>query len=77
MDAETACKILNKGGFEVAVTRRLPDGKGSQIRTVSGEIINVYDTGRCVVQGLYNEALLEMFGKSRRGASPSQLSLGY
>jgi predicted nucleotide-binding protein len=77
MDAETACKMLSNGGFEIAVRRRLPDGKGTQIRTVSGEVVNVYDTGRFVINGQHNDAVLEMFGKQRKVPQQNQLPMDF
>lgn len=77
MDTETACRILSDGGFEIVLKRRLPNGKGDQIKTVSGEVINVYDTGTCVVQGLYNEALVGLFGKRKKLTQPNRAGLNF
>ena len=57
--------ILAKAGRRVEDEWRLPDGHATQLRLPGAVVVNVYDTGRVVVQGKQKgaiEALLEVSG---------------
>lgn len=62
---------LEAHGYVVASERRLPDGKGYQVKLESGQIVNVYDSGRVVVQGKNREPVEEILASERNSqASP-------
>lgn len=51
MNLGEAKACLQAGGFLVNGESRLPNGTGTKINVSSGAIVNVYDTGKVVVQG--------------------------
>jgi predicted nucleotide-binding protein len=42
---------LEVAGFKVTVCERLPNDQGDQLRCRGGEVVNVYDSGKVLVQG--------------------------
>ncbi len=42
---------LEAAGFKVTVCERLPNDQGDQLRCRSGEVVNIYDSGKVLVQG--------------------------
>jgi predicted nucleotide-binding protein len=51
MNTEEVRRLLEGAGEKVTSEKRLPNETGTQLRTVAGAIVNVFDTGRVQVQG--------------------------
>jgi hypothetical protein len=45
-------KLLADAGYQITAQRRLPNKLGWQLRLTTGQVVNVYDTGSLVVQGV-------------------------
>ncbi|MBL4927767.1 hypothetical protein [Fuscibacter oryzae] len=60
IDDVKAC--LQAGGFQIAAEERLPNGTGTKISVGNGAIVNVYDTGKVVVQGKNQDPMKECLG---------------
>lgn len=50
MELSQAHELLNSADLEITEENRLGNDKGTQLRLENGVIINIYDTGTCVVQ---------------------------
>lgn len=72
---EDLVNLLQANGYAVKSCDRLSNDKGWSIKCVSGEIINVYDTGKIVVQGKNQPKIKELLGQpitiSANGTSPT------
>ena len=62
MNVEEAKACLHAGGFQVNSEDRLPNGTGTKITASNGAIINVYDSGKVVVQGKNQVPVKECLG---------------
>lgn len=62
MNVDEAKACLQAGGFQVNSEDRLPNGTGTKITTSNGAIINVYDSGKVVVQGKNQVPVKECLG---------------
>lgn len=51
MNIEEAKACLQAGGFQINGEERLPNGTGTKLSVANGAIVNVYDSGKVVVQG--------------------------
>ncbi len=51
MTIDEAKDCLQAGGFALVDVSRLPNGTGSKLTLANGAIVNVYDSGKVVVQG--------------------------
>lgn len=51
MTVENVRRILGEAGLGVLEEKRLPNDTGWQLRLKTGQVVNVYDTGKTVVQG--------------------------
>lgn len=51
MNKDDAKEILENGGFYINSEARLPNDTGWQLRLEGGVIVNVYDSGKLLVQG--------------------------
>jgi predicted RNA binding protein YcfA (HicA-like mRNA interferase family) len=61
-------KSLKKAGYEVFREKRLPNESGDQLRLVSPQIVNVFDTGTVTVQGKPGRDLRELLSSSNEPA---------
>lgn len=57
MDKDKVEAILAEGGFEVVDGARLGNNLGWALRLATGQIVNVYDSGKVVVQGKNPDAV--------------------
>ena len=57
MDLETAKRLFEQHGLTIISDERLPDGRGTQLRTAEGPMLAVYDSGKCVPGGKRQELL--------------------
>lgn len=57
MTLEEVRSRMSKTGLAIERERRLPNDKGSQIVTVHGQVVDVYNSGTTVVQGREAERL--------------------
>lgn len=62
MTIEVVKACLQAGGFQVAAEERLPNGTGTKISVANGAIVNIYDTGKVVVQGKNQAPVKECLG---------------
>lgn len=62
MNVDEAKACLQAGGFQVNSEDRLPNGTGTKITASNGAIINVYDSGKVVVQGKNQVPVKECLG---------------
>lgn len=62
MDSETAARLLEDAGLKVASKTRTKDNYADRLECETGEIVNIYDTGRVVVQGKNQDRLREVLG---------------
>ena len=51
MKVDEAAATLTGAGYVVEEQARLPNDAGWQLKLVSGQVVNVFDTGKCYVQG--------------------------
>jgi predicted nucleotide-binding protein len=68
MNKDEAREILEAGGHRINQDFRLPNDSGWQLRTEAGGVVNVYDTGRLVLQGKDKEALELLFDQATAAA---------
>ena len=57
MDKDQAREVLEAGGCDIASESRLPNETGWQLHIEGGAIVNVYDSGRVLVQGKNKDAI--------------------
>ncbi len=50
-------KRIENAGLDIFIERRLPDNMGTQIVTIKNHVINVYDSGSVVVQGVNRDQM--------------------
>lgn len=62
MNIEEVKDCLHAGGFQINSEGRLPNGTGTKITASNGAIVNVYDSGKVVVQGKNQEPVKECLG---------------
>ena len=61
---------LLKAGFNIKKESRLPNKTGTQITLDNGAILNIFDTGKCNIQGINCDAVSEvLFCKTAKGFS--------
>src|SRR5688500_12109898 len=60
MDSKTAESLLNGAGLKVTNKSRTTDNFADRLECASGEIINVYDSGKVTVQGKNQDRLREI-----------------
>lgn len=60
MDVSDARDLLQNNGFQILEERDLNGGQGTSFRCKEGQILNIYDTGKAVVQGKNKEALMAL-----------------
>jgi predicted nucleotide-binding protein len=63
MTPDEARKILADAGEKITSDTRLGNDTGDQLRTSSGSIVNVYDTGKAVVQGKHRDRIEALFAR--------------
>jgi len=51
MNHSKVTKIIEKAGFIVLSDKPLPNGTGQQLILFGHAIVNVFNTGRCTIQG--------------------------
>ena len=68
MDADAVCAYMTQRGVEYS---RKPIDHGEQIRARTGEIVNLFQTGRIVVQGKRSQLRDELEGWASSGFAPS------
>jgi predicted nucleotide-binding protein len=61
---EEVLQMLGRGGFRIGEISRLPNDYGSQVKVEGGPVVNVFDSGKIVVQGKpgQKEAVAEVLG---------------
>jgi predicted nucleotide-binding protein len=69
MKIEEVRACLAAGGFQILSEERLPNDTGTKVSVTNGGIVNVYDTGKFVVQGKNQEPI-----KSCLGVQPTILA---
>ena len=76
MTKDEVVTTLEKAGIVIKSTIRLPNDSGYQIRGLQGEIINIYDTGKLVVQGKNQPHITEVLGlgSGQSHTGPSQVT---
>ncbi len=62
MNIDEAKACLRAGGFQVNSEERLPNGTGTKLTVANGAIVNVYDSGKVVVQGKNQDPVKECLG---------------
>jgi predicted nucleotide-binding protein len=62
MKIEEVKACLAAGGFQISSEERLPNGTGTKVSVTNGGIVNVYDTGKFVVQGKNQEPIKACLG---------------
>jgi predicted nucleotide-binding protein len=62
MKAEEVQELLARAGHDVKSQSRLPNNTGTQLRLESGAIVNIFDTGKVVVQGKNKELIESILG---------------
>lgn len=62
MDIDTLRGCLGAGGFQIEREERLSNGTGLQVRLTNGAIVNLYDSGKLVVQGKHQEGVKACLG---------------
>jgi predicted nucleotide-binding protein len=62
MDSKTAERLLDGGGLKVTSRTRTKDNFADRLECASGEIVNVYDSGKVTVQGKNQDRLREILG---------------
>ena len=68
---EAICIRLEKAGLILIRIGRLRNQTGFQLRFISGEILNVFDTGSVTVQGKNQTRVREILGLSRPRNDPA------
>ena len=68
---EAICTRLEKAGLILIRIGRLRNQTGFQLRFISGEILNVFDTGSVTVQGKNQTRVREILGLSRPRNDPA------
>lgn len=68
MGLEEVRSLLARNGFKVLKEVRNGNGSGNQLRLESGQIVNVYDTGKVDVQGKNPERIRLVLGTATGGA---------
>ncbi|WP_313031148.1 TIR domain-containing protein [Brucella sp.] len=63
MNHDDLVNLLQTNGYNVKSCDRLSNDKGWAIKCTSGEIINLYDTGKLVVQGKNQAAINTLLGQ--------------
>ena len=64
MNLDAVKKRLAERPFEIEEESRLPNGYGTQLRLVSQAVINVYDSGKYIVQGKNVEPVKDWLDRS-------------
>jgi predicted nucleotide-binding protein len=72
MDPEKAKAMLSGAGFRVTSEERLANDYGTQLRLGSGQIITIYDSGKCVLGGKRTEKIRYLF-EGEISAAPAPL----
>lgn len=75
MTPDAARTLLQTNGYNIALESDLNGGQGTSFRCATGQILNVYATGRTVVQGKNTEELSKILGNSgstRTAIKPTQ-----
>lgn len=67
MTVNKVLDLLDRHGFTVTTIRKLPNGTGHQIRTSCGRVVNVYNSGKIVVQGKEPEPLQDLINSESAG----------
>ena len=62
MKLDEVIRRLSSGGLTIVSSDRLPDNYGHQVRCDTGEVVNVYDTGRVVIGGGNKAQTEELLG---------------
>src|SRR5690348_16811464 len=61
---EAATECLQNNGFQIGAESRLGNDLGWRLTCAGGEIVNVYDTGKVVIQGKNQGPLKALFGQA-------------
>lgn len=69
MNVEVVRQRLEGGGLYVTKSDRLPNGAGDRLECKSGEVVCVYDSGKCVVQGKNVDFVKKLLELPVEGAS--------
>jgi len=62
VNIEEAKACLQAGGFQINAEERLPNGTGTKLTAANGAIVNIYDSGKVVVQGKNQDPVKECLG---------------
>lgn len=62
MNIDEAKACLQAGGFQINSEERLPNDLGTKLTATNGAIVNVYDSGKVVVQGKNQDPVKECLG---------------
>ncbi len=62
MTPDAARTLLQNNGYDITSEADLNNGHGTSFRCASGPILNIYNTGRTVVQGKNTEELKKLLG---------------
>lgn len=62
MNIDEAKACLQAGGFQINGEERLPNGTGTKLTATNGAIVNIYDSGKVVVQGKNQDPVKECLG---------------
>ena len=68
---ENVRRRLEAAGLVLTVSNRLPNNSGHQLCFASGEVINVFDSGKVTVQGKADRRVRELLGLEPMPGSPS------
>jgi predicted nucleotide-binding protein len=72
---EDVRRDLESAGFKVTVCERLDNEQGHQVRCRGGEVVNVYDSGKVVVQGKNQPQVKAALGVGSGGAPKKPTSV--
>lgn len=68
MSPEQARNLLNENGFQIESENDINNGNGVSFRCIDGQILNVYHSGKCVVQGKNTDPLKAILGEGANSA---------